>query len=52
MHLIAKGLDVAQTCVLRLKNGLVGDIEVEEPLLCKVVPSQLLGIFLENFGHK
>ena len=52
VHLIAKSLDIAQTLVFRLKDGLVGDIEVEEPLLCKVVPSQLLGIFLKNFGHK
>lgn len=52
VHLIAKRLDVAQTCVFRLKDGLVGDVEVEEPLLCQVVTSQLLGIFLEYLGQK
>ena len=48
MHLVAEGLDVAQTCVLCFENGLVCDVEVEESFLSEVVSTQLLGFFLEN----
>lgn len=51
MHLISKGLDIAQCLVLSLENSLICNVKIEESLLSQIIATQSLSLFLKNFGE-
>ena len=51
MHLVSKCLDVAETIVFSLENGLVSDIKVKKALFSEVIATQLLSFLFEDLGQ-
>ena len=55
VHLVSEGLNVAQTSVFCLENRLVCNVKVQKALLCQIVSSQFLALFLKDLcksAHK
>ena len=51
MHLIPKGLDIAECRVFSLENCLICNVKIEESLLSQIIATQSLSLFLKNFGE-
>ena len=52
VHLVSERPHIAQRCVLRLEDGLVGYIEVEQALFGQIVPFEALSFLVEQLGHE